>query len=124
MMALVSDEAPDCISLVKNPRQYIGSLLHPSVLDGMVYGFMGPNAQNLAAVNIPASALETTAAYNVLDDPATLQASLKALPVDQTFHPYVNVGMPNMLSSSCRQAILLPVKWHVRFAQDYPFGIS
>ena len=29
-----------------------------------------------------------------------------------------------MSNSSCRQAILLPVKWHVRFAQDYPFGIS
>ena len=29
-----------------------------------------------------------------------------------------------MLSSSCRQAILLPVKWHVRFAQDHPFEIS
>ena len=40
------------------------------------------------------------------------------------FHPYVNMGMPNMSSSSCRQAILLPVEWHVRFAQDYPFGIS
>ena len=44
MMALVSDEAPDSISLVKNPHQYIGSLLNPSVLDGMVYGFMGPDA--------------------------------------------------------------------------------
>ena len=65
-----------------------------------------------------------TVAYNVLDDPATLLAGLEALPADQTFHPYINVGMPNMLSSSCRQAILLPVEWHVRFTQDYPFGIS
>ena len=63
-------------------------------------------------------------AYNVLDDPVTLQAGLEALLVDQTFHPYINVGMPNMSSLSCRQAILLPVEWHVRFAQDYPFGIS
>ena len=62
--------------------------------------------------------------YNVLDDPATLQAGLEALLADQTFHPYVNMGMPNMLSSSYRRAILLPVEWHVRFAQDYPFGIS
>ena len=73
MMALVLDEAPDCILLVKNPRRYIGSLLHPSVLDGMVYSFTGPDAQNLAAVNILALALETTTSYNVLDDPATLQ---------------------------------------------------
>ena len=43
MIALVSDEAPDSISLVKNPRRYISSLLHPSVMDGMVYGFTGPN---------------------------------------------------------------------------------
>ena len=124
MIALVSDKASDSISLVKNPHQYIGSLLNPSVLDGMVYGFTGPNAQNLAAVNIPASAFKMTMAYNVLDDPVTVQAGLKALPADQTFHPYVNVGMPNMSSSSCRQALLLPVEWHMRFAQDYPFEIG
>ena len=62
MMALVLDEALDSILLVKNPRWYIGSLLNPSVLDSMVYGFMGPNTRNLAAVNIPASALKTTMA--------------------------------------------------------------
>ena len=50
MIALVSNEAPDSISLMKNPRRYIGSLLNPSVLDGLVYGFTGPDAQNLAAV--------------------------------------------------------------------------
>ena len=44
MMALVSDEAPDTISLLKNPHQYVGSLLNPSVLDGMVYGFTGPDS--------------------------------------------------------------------------------
>ena len=72
MIALVSDEAPDSISLVKNPRRYIGSLLNPSVLDGLLYGFAGPNAQSLAVVYVLASAFETTAAYNVLDDPATM----------------------------------------------------
>ena len=72
MIALVSNEAPDSISWVKNPRQYISSLLNPSVLDGLVYGFTGPDAWNLAAVHVPASAFETTAAYNVLDDPATV----------------------------------------------------
>ena len=40
------------------------------------------------------------------------------------FHPYVNVGTPNMSNSSCRCAILLPVKWHARLARDHPFGIS
>ena len=44
MIALVFDEAPDSILLVKNPRRYIGSLLNPSVLDGLVYGFTGPDA--------------------------------------------------------------------------------
>ena len=125
VMALVYDKALDTISLVKNPCQYIGSLLNPSVLDDtMVYSFMGPDARNLAAVNIPALAFKTTAAYNVLDDPATVQAGLEALLVDQTFCPYVNVGTPNMSTSSCRCMILLPVKWHVRLAQGYPFGIS
>ena len=72
MIALVSDKALDSISLVKNPRRYIGSLLNPSVLDGLVYGFTGPDARNLAAMYVPASAFETTAAYNVLDDPTTV----------------------------------------------------
>ena len=124
VMALVSDEAPDTILLVKNPRQNIGSLLNPSILDGMVYSFMGPDGRNLAAVHIPASALKLTVAYNVLDDPAMVWAGLEALPVDQTFHPYMNVGMPNMSSMPCRHTILLPVEWHVRLAWDYPFGIS
>ena len=58
MVALVSDEAPDWMSLVKNPHQFVGSLLNPSVLDGMVYGFTGPDARNLAAVHVLASAFE------------------------------------------------------------------
>ena len=124
MLSLVPDEAPDSISLIKSPRRYVGSLLNPLVLDGLVYGFTGPDARNLAAVHVPASAFETSAAYNVLDDPATVRAGLEALPVDQTFHPYVNVGMPNMSNSSCWQGILLPVEWHARLARDHPFGIG
>ena len=54
----------------------------------------------------------------------TVCAGLKALLADQMFHPYINVGTPNMLNSSCRWAILLPVEWHMRFTWDYPFGIS
>ena len=72
MIALVSDEALDSISLVKNPCQYISSLLNPSVLDGLVYGFTGPDTRSLAAVYVPVLAFKTTAAYNVLDDPATM----------------------------------------------------
>ena len=124
MMALVLDEVPDTISLLKNPCRYVGSLLHPLVLDGMMYGFMGPDSQNLTAVNIPATAFEMAAAYNVLDDPVMVQAGLEALPADQTYHPYVNVGTPNMSNSSCRWGILLPVEWHARLAWDHPFGIS
>ena len=124
MMALVSDEVPDTILLLKNPHQYVGSLLNPSVLDGMVYSFTGPNSQNLTAVNILVTAFEMTAAYNILDDPATMRAGLEALPADQTYHLYVNVGTPNMSNSSCRHGILLPVEWHMRLAWDHPFGIS
>ena len=124
MVALVLDEAPDSISLVKNPHQYVSSLLNPSVLDGLVYGLTGPDARNLAAMHVPASAFEATAMYNVLDDPATVRAGLKALPADQIFHPYVNVGTPNMSNSSCRRAILLPVEWHTRLAQKHPFRVG
>ena len=85
MVALVSDEAPDAISLVKNPHRYVGSLLNPSVLDGLVYGFTRPDAQNLVAVHVPASAFETTATYNVLDDLATVRTGLEALLANQTF---------------------------------------
>ena len=124
MIALVLDKALDSISLVKNPCQFVGSLLNPSVLDGLMYGFMGPDATNLATVHIPASAFKMTVANNILGDPVNVHAGLNALLADQMFHPYVNVGTPNMLSSSCRHAILLPVEWHMRFAHDYPFEIS
>ena len=72
MIALVSNEAPDSILLVKKPCRYISSWLNPYVLDGLVYSFTGPDAWSLAAVHVLASAFETTAAYNVLDDPATM----------------------------------------------------
>ena len=61
IVALILDEALDVISLLKNPCQYVGSLLNPSTLDRLVYGFTGPNAHNLAVVHIPTAAFETTA---------------------------------------------------------------
>ena len=102
IVALMVDESPDWISLVKNPRQFVGSLLNPSILDGLVYGFMGPNAHSLAAAHIPTSAFETTVAYNVLDDPATVRGGLETLPANQMFHPYVNIRMPQMTNSACK----------------------
>lgn len=36
MVALSSEEDPDRISLLKNPRRFVGSLLNPSGLDGLL----------------------------------------------------------------------------------------
>ena len=41
IVVLIVDEAPDWISLVKNPHWFVGSLLNPLILDGLVYSFMG-----------------------------------------------------------------------------------
>ena len=87
IVALISDEAPDMISLLKNPRQYVGSLLNPLTLEGLVYGFMGHDTQNLAAVHILTAAFESTMAYNVLDNPARVCGGLEPLLADQMFHP-------------------------------------
>ena len=86
MVALVSDKDPNWITLLKNPRCFVGSLLQPTALDGLLYSFSGPDAQRLAAVHIPASAFETSAAFNILDDAATIHLGLKNLPADQAFH--------------------------------------
>ena len=88
-----------------------------------MYGFTGPDAQNLATVHVPTSAFETSAAFNVLEDPVMVRAGLEALPVDQTYHPYVNVGTPHMVNTACKCAVLLPVEWHARLAWDHPFGV-
>ena len=124
VLALVSDEAPDWISLLKNPRRFMGSLLHPSLLDGLMFGFSGPDGRNLAAVHIPPVAFESPAAFNVLDDPAGICAGLEALPADQTFHPYVNVGTAQMMNSTCKRSIVLPAEWYIRIAKDHAFGMS
>ena len=51
VVALVSDEDPDWITLLKSPRRFVGSLVHPTPLDGLIYGFSGPDAHALAAVH-------------------------------------------------------------------------
>ena len=123
ILTLVLDKAPDWISLLKNPHWFVGSLLHPSLLDRLLFGFSGPDGWNLAAVHILLAAFESPAAYNVLDDPNAIHAGLEALPADQTFHPYVNVGTVQMTNSTCKRSIVLPVEWHIRIARDYAFGI-
>ena len=74
-------------------------------------------------MHIPVSAFEVSAAFNVLDDAATVHLGLENLPVNQAFHPYVNVGTPNMTNSACRHAVLLPVEWHLQLARDFPYGV-
>ena len=76
--------------------------MNPLTLDGLVYGFMGPNTQNLAAVHIPTAAFEMTVAYNVLDDPAGVCAGLEPLPANQIFHLYVNIGVAHMTNLACK----------------------
>lgn len=66
MLALVSDEDPDCMTLLKNPRRFLGSLVYPMPLDGLLYGFSGPDAQRLVAVCIPPSTFEVTSRHSMM----------------------------------------------------------
>ena len=76
-------------------------------------------------MHIPASTFEISATLNVLDNAATICLDLENLvPVDQAFHPYVNVGMPNMMNSACRRVVLLPVEWHAQLVIDFPYGVA
>ena len=72
MLALISDEEPNQITLLKNPCQYVGSLVNPSPVDNLMYSFTGKDAQNLAAVHLPPSAFEISAQYNVFNDAAAI----------------------------------------------------
>lgn len=101
IITLITDEEPKWITLLKNPHHFTGSLTIPSPLDGLVYGFAGSDSRTLAAVHLPAMAFETSTAYNMMGDPVALWATLDALPPDQTFHPYVNMGTPDMMNSGC-----------------------
>jgi hypothetical protein len=120
----MSDEDPGLVTLLKNPRWFIGSLIRPTPLDGMIFGFSGLDARRLAAVYIPPSAFKTSATFNVLDDAGAVRAGLEALPADQTFHPYVNVGMAGMTNSGCKRAILMPNAWHARLTREFPYGVG
>ena len=72
ILALISDEEPNQITLLKNPRRYVGSLANLSPVDNLMYGFTGTDMRNLAAVHLLTSAFENSVQYNVLDDPATI----------------------------------------------------
>ena len=124
MVALVLDKDPDWITLLKSSRCFVDSLVHPTPLDRLIYGFSGPDARMLAAIHIPASAFEITAVYSVLDDAAAICLGLEGLPEDQVCHPYVNVGTPNMTNSACRRSVLLPTQWHAQLSKDHPHSIT
>ena len=72
MLALISNEEPNHITLLKSPHLYADSLANPSPVDNLLYGFTRTDAQNLAAVHLPPSAFEISAQYNVLDDAAAI----------------------------------------------------
>ena len=72
MLALISDEELNHITLLKNPHCYTGSLANPSPVDNLLYGFTRMDARNLAAVHLPPSAFKISAQDNVLDDTAAI----------------------------------------------------
>jgi hypothetical protein len=114
ILALVSDEEPDRIALLKNPKHF----------DSMTYGFTGANGRNLAAVHIPASAFENSAPYNVLDDAVTIWTGLDTLPPDQYFHAYVTAGTQNKMNLACKRCLVIPMQWYQDVASNYPDGIA
>ena len=124
VLALISDEIPNQITLLKNPRHYTASLINPSPVDNLVYSFTGTDMRNLAAVHLPSLAFENSAQYNVLDDPAAIWAGLDGLPGDQSFHPYVLATTPAMTNSSCQCAIVLPPDWYQQLATHFPMALN
>ena len=102
----------------------MGSLVNPSPIDSMIYGFTSANGWNLAAVHIPASAFENSVPYNVLDDATTIQTGLDMLPLDQHFHAYVTVGTQNMTNLACKHCLMMPMQWYQDVSSHYPDGID
>ena len=101
MLALISNEEPNQITLLKNPCRYTASLVNLSPVNNLIYGFTGTDMHSLAAMHLPSLAFENSAQYNVLDDPAAIRAGLNGLPGDQSFHLYVLATTPGMTNSSC-----------------------
>ena len=124
VIAMISDEEPERITLLKNPRRFNGSISTPCPIDGLLYGFTGSDARNLAAVHIPPAAFESSGPYNVLNDAAAIRAGLDTLPQDQLYHSYVVAGTPDMTTSSCKRSIVLPTPWYVEICEHFPDGIG
>ena len=103
ILALILDEEPNQITLLKNPHCYGGSLVNPSPVDNLIYSFTGADAWNLAAVHLLASAFKISAQYNVLD---------------------VLAMMPGMTNSACQCAIVLPTEWYQELTEHFPHGID
>ena len=93
-------------------------------MDNLIYGFMGTDAWNLAAVHLLPSAFKISAQYNVLNDSAVIQMGLDGLPQDQSFHPYVLATMAGMTNSACQHAIMLPTEWYQELAEHFPHGVN
>ena len=83
VVALVLDEDPNWSTLLQNPWHFVGSLMHPTPLNSLIYGFSGLDTQRLAAVHILATAFEISTAFNILDDAAVVCLGLDSLPADQ-----------------------------------------
>ena len=124
ILALVSNEEPNQITLLNNPCQYTGSLANPSPVDNHMYSFTGMDAQNLAAVHLPPSAFKTSDLYNVLNNAAAIQVGLDMLPQDQSFHPHVSAMTLGMTNSACQHTIVLPMEWHQKLVEHFPHGIN
>ena len=121
---MISDEEPDWITLLKNPHHFSGSILTPCPIDGLLYGFTGSDTHNLAAVYIPPAAFKSSGLYNVLNDAATIHASLDMLPQDQLYHSYVVAGTSDMMMSTCKQSIILLTPWCAEICEHFPDGVS
>ena len=122
---MISDEEPDQITLLKNPRHFAGSLLTPCPIDGLIYRFVGLDARNLAAVHVPPAAFKSSGPYNVLNDAVTICDGLDTLPQDQQlYHSYVVVGTPDMTTSTCKHAIILATHWYAKLSEHFLVGIE
>jgi hypothetical protein len=112
ILALVSNEDPGLITLLKNPHRFVGSLSWPMPLDGLIFGFLGPDARRLMAVHVPVTVFKNSTAFNILDDATAVRAGLEALLADQAFHPYVNVNTLGMMNFACKRGLVMPTEWN------------
>ena len=124
VVAMISDEEPDWITLLKNPHHFAGSLSTPCPIDGLIYGFAGLDTCNLTAVHIPPAAFKNSGPYNILNDAATICAGLETLPQDQLYHSYVVAGTPDMTTSTCKWTIILLTHWYAALCQHFPDRIK